>query len=103
MDELKSDESLNAELEKARSWVADEFYAEDGDTIRTTRLRSGWSQAQLASKLETSQSHVARIERGKENLQISTCRKLCRVFGIDMNTLDAMLKRQEAIFAEKQQ
>lgn len=102
MAELEADADFRDDIQQARAWVADEFYAEDGDTVRTLRLRNGWSQAQLAEKLATSQPHIAKIERGKENLHISTCRKLCLAFGIDMNTLDAMLQRQEAIFAGKQ-
>lgn len=100
--ELSVDEAFHSKLEASRAWIADEFYDKDGDTVRTMRLRNGWSQAQLAERLGTSQPHIARIERGKENLQMSTCRKLCSVFSIDMNTLDAMLQRQEAIFVEKQ-
>ena len=102
MAELEADADFRDDIQQARGWVADEFYAEDGDTIRTLRLRRGWSQAQLAEKLATSQSHVAKIERGKENLHISTCRKLRKAFDIDMNMLDTLLQRQEAIFSEKQ-
>lgn len=72
-------------------------YGEDGDTVRTLRLRKGWSQARLAAELGTSQSHIARIERGTENLTIETCRKLSRALRIDLNTLDRALKRQETI------
>lgn len=86
-----------AGLEEARRWVADAFYGEDGATVRTLRLRKGWSQARLAEALATSQSHVARIERGTENLTIETCRKLTRALGIDLNTLDRALKHQEDI------
>jgi transcriptional regulator with XRE-family HTH domain len=63
------------------------------------RLRKGWSQTQLANELGTSQPHIARIERGTENVTIETCRRLCRVLGIDMNRLDAALRRQEALRA----
>lgn len=83
-------------LEEARQWLADEFYDESGDTVKTLRLRKGWSQAQLAEAIGSSQSHVARIERGSENLTIQTCRRLCEALGIDMNALDAALLRQEA-------
>ena len=84
-------------LEAGRAWVADAFYKEDGVTVRSMRLRKGWSQAKLAASLGTSQSHVARIERGSENLTIETCRRLCASLGVDMNTLDASLRRQEAV------
>ena len=70
--------------------------------MRAFRLRKGWSQTRLAEELSTSQSHVARIERGTENLTIETCRKLSTVLGIDLNTLDQALKRQEAIAQAKQ-
>lgn len=93
------DETRRAALEQARAWVADTFHAEDGDTVRSLRLRKGWSQTQLANELGTSQPHIARIERGTENVTIETCRRLCRVLGIDMNMLDAALRRQEALRA----
>ena len=97
----EKDDTRRKAIEEARGWVADTFYAEDGDTVRTLRLRKGWSQVQLAKALGTSQSHVARIERGTENLAIETCRRLCGVLGIDMNTLDQALRRQEVIAQAK--
>lgn len=84
-------------LEEARQWAADKLHGEDGDTVRTLRLRKGWSQSQMAEAIGTSQPHIARIERGTENLTIQTCRRLCDVLGIDMSTLDLALRRQEAI------
>lgn len=95
--EWEQDAGGRAALEEGRQWVAGAFYGEDGDTVRTLRLRKGWSQAHLAEVLGTSQPHVARIERGTENLTIETCRKLARALEIDLNTLDQALKRQEAI------
>ncbi len=100
--EWEQDAEGRAALEEGRQWVADTFYGDDGDTVRALRLRKGWSQARLAEALATSQPHVARIERGTENLTIETCRKLARALGIDLNTLDQALKRQEAIAQAKQ-
>ena len=101
--EWEKDEKRRKAIAEARGWVANTFHAEDGDTVRTLRLRKGRSQIQLAKELGTSQSHVARIERGTENLTIETCRRLCSVLGIDMNTLDRALRRQEAIAQAKAQ
>lgn len=84
-------------LVQGRRWVAKSFLADEGDTVRTLRLRRGWSQSQLASELGTSQSHVARIERGTENLSLDTCRRLCSALGVDMNALDLALRRQESL------
>ncbi len=90
-------ENEGQSIKEGRQWVADTFYSEDGDTVRTMRLRKGWSQAHLAEKLGTSQSHIARIEKGTENLHIETCRKLALALGVDLNTLNQALERQEAI------
>ena len=101
--EWEQDAQGHATLQEGRQWVADAFYTEDGDTVRTLRLRKGWSQTRLADMVATSQSHIARIERGTENVSIQTCRKLARALEIDLNTLDQALKRQEAITQAKQQ
>ena len=100
--EWEQDADGRSALEEGRQWVVDAFYGEDGDTVRTLRLRKGWSQARLAEVLATSQPHVARIERGTENLTIETCRKLARALGIDLNALDQALKRQETVAQAKQ-
>lgn len=97
IDEWEQDAEGRAAMEDARRWVRDTFYAEDGDTVRTLRLKKGWSQARLAEAIKSSQSHVARIERGTQNVTIETCRKLAAALEIDMNELDQALNRQEAI------
>jgi len=98
----EKDDQGRAALESGRRWVADAFYDQEGETVRALRLRRGWSQTRLAEALGTSQSHIARIERGRENLTIATCRKLASVLEIDLNTLNQALERQEAIAAAKQ-
>lgn len=100
--EWEQDERGNAALQEGRQWVSDAFYDDDGETVRTLRLRKGWSQTRLADELATSQPHIARIERGTENLTIETCRKLARALEIDLNTLDQALKRQEAVTQARQ-
>lgn len=102
VDIFEQDDMGRAALEEGRQWVADNFYGEDGDTVRSLRLRKGWSQAKLAEELATSQPHIARIERGTENLSIETCRKLSKALGVDLNTLDQALERQEIIARAKQ-
>lgn len=92
----EKDDKRKSELESARKWIANEVIA-DEETIKSYRLKNGWSQVKLADMLNTSQSHVARIEKGTENLTIQTCRKLCHVLNIDMNKLDVLLGNQENI------
>jgi UDP-N-acetylglucosamine 1-carboxyvinyltransferase len=50
--------------------VSDAYLTRIGYLIRDARKHRGWTQAQLAEKLETSQSAVNRIERGHQNLTL---------------------------------
>ncbi len=93
--EFESTEQGRIAMEDARKWIGKTFHSEEGMTVRSMRLKMGWSQIQLARKLGTSQSHIARIERGSENLYIDTCRRLCDVFKIDMNMLNQALQNQK--------
>src|SRR5690606_7906468 len=43
MAELENNPANSEELMVASAWVADTFYAEEGETLRTTRLRKGLS------------------------------------------------------------
>lgn len=97
----EKDATRQAAMAEARQWVSTEFHGADGDTVRTLRLRKGWSQTQLAEAIGTSQSHVARIERGDQNLAIQTCRKLADVLAVDMNVLDRALRQQEELALAK--
>lgn len=94
MAELESDPANAAELTAASAWVADTFYAGEGDTLRTARLRKGLSQTQLAALLSTSQPQVAKIESGKVDLQLSTLTKLAAALAVDANTLFRLIAAQ---------
>lgn len=47
-----------------------------GSIIAETRIERGLTQAQLAKKLNTSQSAINRIEKGKQNLSIDTISRI---------------------------
>ncbi len=100
--EWEQDNKRSAALEDGRQWVADAFYGEDGDTVRTLRLRKRWSQTRLAEEIGASQSHLSCIEAGTENVMIETCRRLSEALDIDLNTLNQALVRQEALTQAKQ-
>lgn len=99
----EQDDRRRSALQEARAWVADTFYSDEGDTPRSLRLRKGWSQTRLADEIATSQSHIARIERGTENLAIQTCRRLAKALDVDLNTLDQALQTQERMTRERAQ
>jgi len=50
--------------------MSDDYLTRIGSLIRDARKHSGWTQAQLATELSTSQSAVNRIEKGQQNLTL---------------------------------
>lgn len=55
-----------------------------GILIREARLRAGLSQQELARRLDTSQSLVARWERGQVDPRFSTVVRAIRACGFDL-------------------
>ncbi|WP_404377845.1 helix-turn-helix domain-containing protein [Vreelandella aquamarina] len=90
-----------AALEKARANLAKQHYGDEGQTVRTARLQLGLSQSVLADMINTSQPHIARIEKGTENLTLETMRKLCKALHVNMNQLDEMLHKQKHAWESK--
>lgn len=82
---------------EARASVAEALYPEDGITLKTLRMKAGFTQTQLAAALETSQPHIARMETGRQEPVMSTCRKLGVVFGVSLDIISAALERQAEI------
>lgn len=77
----------NAEaIARGRRWVADTFYPGSA-SVAALRLQNGWSQAELARRAETSQSYIARLERGQVDPQVSTVRKIARALGVPVAAL----------------
>jgi UDP-N-acetylglucosamine 1-carboxyvinyltransferase len=52
-----------------------------GLLLRDARGQKGWTQGQLAAELGTSQSAVARMEQGKQNLSLKMIQRLEAIFG----------------------
>ncbi len=102
MAELESDPNNAVELAEAGAWVADTFFKEDGETLRTARLRKGYSQKQLAERLGTSQPHIANLEKGGGDVMLSTAQKLCEALDIQFGDLPKMIERQREIQAQKE-
>ena len=89
--EFQSKTAANVKaMRKGRQWVAETFY-KDRPNLAQLRLKKGWSQLELAKKASTSQSYVARLERGKIDPQFSTVRKIAEVLEVSIETLAAAL------------
>jgi len=50
--------------------MSDEYLQQIGALVRDARKHRGWTQTQLADALGTSQSAVARVEQGKQNVSL---------------------------------
>lgn len=55
------------------------------EKIITQRLKKGFTQAQLARKLKTKQSAIARLESGKYNPTVSFLRNVANALDSELN------------------
>lgn len=67
--------------------MSDDYLARIGTTIKEARHRAGLSQADLATKLETSQSAVARIEAGGQNLTLDNLARISEALDTELVAL----------------
>ncbi|KAB2913921.1 MAG: helix-turn-helix transcriptional regulator [Bacteroidetes bacterium] len=52
-----------------------------GRLVKLSRETNGWSQQQLADKMQLPQSRVARIEAGEFNFTVETLCRIANAFG----------------------
>lgn len=77
---------------EARRKIAQAFYA-DSPSLAAMRLKNGLSQAALAKLVGTSQSHIARLEKGEDDIRLSTARRLADALDADLETIANSLKK----------
>ncbi|AOY02236.1 hypothetical protein BJP62_06440 [Jeongeupia sp. USM3] len=53
---------MDAAISEGTKWVGETFYADQPDSIKKRRMAAGLTQAQLAKRMDTSQSYVAKLE-----------------------------------------
>jgi ribosome-binding protein aMBF1 (putative translation factor) len=76
------DERKKKALQEARKRLAEKSYGNRKPSIAVLRLKLGMSQTDLAVEMNSSQSHIARIESGTEDLRMSTLEKLAKALKI---------------------
>ncbi|MBE9555017.1 MAG: helix-turn-helix transcriptional regulator [Proteobacteria bacterium] len=75
-------------LTKARQRIAERASVPDEPrSLRELRLAAGFSQTQLAERIETSQSRIARLEAGHEDPGLRTLKRLAIALEVDLNTI----------------
>lgn len=58
-----------------------------GEALRLLRIFNGYKSAELAKKLELSQSYVSELENGKKQPTMEVLDKYAKVFGMKKSTL----------------
>ena len=61
----------------------DKKYGKTGAVIRGLRVRDGFTQEDLAQKLDIHQTHISQIENGKRVVGKNLAQKLAKVFRTD--------------------
>ncbi len=58
-----------------------------GEKIKEFRLANGWTQKELAKKIEQAQSTIFYWEQNKQEPTITALKKLCEVFDVSADYL----------------
>jgi len=92
VEEAEKDPVARQAIIEGRKAVAQNYYAEGPRSLAYHRLAKGWSQKELATRVGTSQSYVARLELGAIDPQLSTLRRLATALEMQPSELlDALL------------
>lgn len=84
-------------MAEARKSLASNAYAEEAGTLSAMRLRAGLSQSQLAERAGTSQSHIARIERGHNDPSTDVVVRVAKAIGVTAaQAFDAIRAHRDA-------
>lgn len=59
-----------------------------GQMVEALRTEKGWTQADLADKINTSQSAIHRIEKGRQNISLDLTQKLSKALGTQLLSLN---------------
>lgn len=83
-----------------------------GKQLKELRLSRGWRQVEVAEKVGLSRSAISNIEAGKRALTLSTLKRFCEIYHIDVsffeietenfNETEDITARLETIFASKE-
>lgn len=83
LSEFESDGQMAGHLENARKELSRSLYKDEPSSFSALRLSHGLSQAQLAEKAGTSQSHIAKIEAGKNDPGATVIARIAQAMQVD--------------------
>jgi DNA-binding XRE family transcriptional regulator len=82
LQEFEADPDMARRMAESRRRLAETMYADEPEGFSALRLAAGFSQAQLASAVGTSQSHISGIERGHTDPGTDVVARLAEVLGV---------------------
>lgn len=82
VEKEEADPAVREAIAAGRRSVAESYYADEPRSLSYYRLRRGWSQKELAGRLGTSQSYIARLEAGDIDPQVSTLNRLAATLDV---------------------
>lgn len=66
-----------------------------GAAVRDARLRQGWTQAELADRIDASRQWVIALERGKASAELGTALRAITALGLIADIVDAPARGAE--------
>lgn len=97
LGELERDPDMAGRLGNARRNLAKQLHGDRSDTLAAARLAKGMSQSQLAQGAGTTQSYIARIERGQADPSTEMVTRIAGALGIDDMEAFRAIRNQRAI------
>lgn len=65
-----------------------------GDRIKDMRAASGMSQVDFAERAKFDRNYWGRVERGQQNVSISTLKRIAKALGVTMSSLVEGLEKE---------
>jgi DNA-binding Xre family transcriptional regulator len=87
IEEAEADPVTRAAIADGRKAIAENYYGAGPRSLPYFRLQKGWSQKELAMRVGTSQSYIARVEAGSIDPQVSTLRRLAEALDVQPGML----------------
>lgn len=91
----EADPGMAGELRRARREIADTL--DEVETLRRLRLKAGLSQALLAERARTTQSHIAHIESGAKDPQTDMIVRVAAALDVEPERVFAAVRAQRTI------
>jgi len=94
LKEFDGDAEVQAAFTESRRQLAETLYADEPQSFSALRLKVGLSQAALAQRVGTTQSYIARVEKGTLDPSTEKVVQLAEALGVAESTAFAAIRYQ---------